>query len=149
MINPLLLILTGIQKPLQRTWRWEKGWRFLRPICPRHFQVKNLISLIWLLWKNECWVLLTCRNYIAHLNIVLFKGKFGFHLRGRLKMSKIQISFFFTKFFCYWNFRAFDADKDDRLSFKEWQVGFYLLILLPKVVLVGFWCFIIHNDNMY
>merc|ERR1711962_640025 len=29
-------------------------------------------------------------------------------------------------------FRAFDADKDDRLSFKEWQVGFYLLILLPK-----------------
>ena len=29
--------------------------------------------------------------------------------------------------------RAFDADKDDRLSFKEWQVGFYLLILLPKV----------------
>ena len=29
--------------------------------------------------------------------------------------------------------RAFDADRDDRLSFKEWQVGFYLLILLPKV----------------
>jgi len=29
-------------------------------------------------------------------------------------------------------FRAFDADRDDRLSFKEWQVGFYLLILLPK-----------------
>ena len=30
--------------------------------------------------------------------------------------------------------RAFDANKDDRLSFKEWQVGFYLLILLPKVL---------------
>ena len=92
MINPLLLILTGIQKPLQRTWRWEKGWRFLRPICPRHFQVKNLISLIWLLWKNECWVLLTCRNYIAHLNIV----KSSCHLRGRLKMSKFQISYIFV-----------------------------------------------------
>ena len=35
-----------------------------------------------------------------------------------------------NNFFC----RAFDANKDDRLSFKEWQVGFYLLILLPKVV---------------
>lgn len=29
-------------------------------------------------------------------------------------------------------FRAFDANKDDQLSFREWQVGFYLLLLLPK-----------------
>ena len=97
MFNPLLLPLTGIQKPLQRTWRWEKGWRFLGPICPCHFQVKSQIVLIWLLWKKGCWVLLTCRNYIAHLNIVLLKGNSGFHLRGRLKMSKFQISFFVIK----------------------------------------------------
>jgi len=29
-------------------------------------------------------------------------------------------------------FRAFDANKDDQLTFREWQVGFYLLLLLPK-----------------
>jgi len=28
-------------------------------------------------------------------------------------------------------FRAFDADKDSQLTFREWQVGFYLLLLLP------------------
>ena len=30
-------------------------------------------------------------------------------------------------------FRAFDANKDAQLTFREWQVGFYLLLLLPKV----------------
>jgi len=29
-------------------------------------------------------------------------------------------------------FRAFDANKDSVLTFKEWQVGFYLLLLFPK-----------------
>merc|ERR1711870_162170 len=29
-------------------------------------------------------------------------------------------------------FRAFDANKDDLLTFREWQVGFYLLLLLPS-----------------
>eukprot|EP00092_Neocalanus_flemingeri_P044437 GFUD01049281.1.p1 GENE.GFUD01049281.1~~GFUD01049281.1.p1 ORF type:complete len:225 (-),score=70.94 GFUD01049281.1:143-817(-) len=29
-------------------------------------------------------------------------------------------------------FRAFDANKDDQLTFQEWQVGFYLLLLLPQ-----------------
>jgi len=29
-------------------------------------------------------------------------------------------------------FRAFDADKDAMLTFREWQVGFYLLLLLPS-----------------
>merc|ERR1711997_53850 len=28
-------------------------------------------------------------------------------------------------------FRAFDANKDAQLTFREWQVGFYLLLLLP------------------
>merc|ERR1711953_447195 len=28
-------------------------------------------------------------------------------------------------------FRAFDANKDSQLTFREWQVGFYLLLLLP------------------
>merc|ERR1712087_927988 len=28
-------------------------------------------------------------------------------------------------------FRAFDADRDAQLTFREWQVGFYLLLLLP------------------
>merc|ERR1712106_351311 len=30
-------------------------------------------------------------------------------------------------------FRAFDANKDDQLTFREWQVGFYLLLLVPQV----------------
>ena len=30
-------------------------------------------------------------------------------------------------------FRAFDANKDAQLTFREWQVGFYLLLLLPAV----------------
>ena len=29
--------------------------------------------------------------------------------------------------------RAFDTNKDDLLTFREWQVGFYLLLLLPSV----------------
>merc|ERR1712212_964720 len=29
-------------------------------------------------------------------------------------------------------FRAFDADHDDLLTFREWQVGFYLLLLIPQ-----------------
>jgi len=29
-------------------------------------------------------------------------------------------------------FRAFDANKDSVLTFKEWQIGFYLLLLFPK-----------------
>lgn len=29
-------------------------------------------------------------------------------------------------------FHAFDADQDSQLTFQEWQVGFYLLLLLPK-----------------
>jgi len=29
-------------------------------------------------------------------------------------------------------FRAFDANKDSELTFKEWRVGFYLLLLLPE-----------------
>merc|ERR1711962_1922212 len=31
-------------------------------------------------------------------------------------------------------FRAFDANKDSELTFKEWRVGFYLLLLLPEII---------------
>ena len=36
-------------------------------------------------------------------------------------------------------FRAFDADRDAQLTFREWQVGFYLLLLLPTVRSFLFW----------